>query len=388
MAEENSNIKEANELLKLATVLDPNSPSELEIQWYMTIKQIGGVQQALKAVNSCKPFLSKVLLVMKSVHDIVTVANNSESSISSNLTTQLSPHINLSSVCESPKATESNTSRDTNKYNTVQNELETSSKKQKTLTSYTPQTRHTHTSIIDHGASCSYRIMPNNFTVNLKEFADPNWDSDVPSTMSAEIILGPYKKNMQTFFKFTKNNLEDMFLNATDSELLWFTKGGISDRISFFPNQIRFLSPTIKENKSLIYLFFNDEIPFGIFPDNLDLNQFVYLNTMALNIFTENFMDDLEWSYLKTTSDIAINSFYLIDDKIGAWYEYIERQNIWDYRKFWTCKMWVVWIVLKLLLNQVDEKIISERTAIENSTTNNAKGKAKLPVPNYRQFNK
>ena len=55
---------------------------------------------------------------------------------------------------------------------------------------------------------------------------------------------------------------------------------------------------------------------------------------MALSIFTENFMDDLEWSDLKTTSDIAITSFYLIDDKIGAWYEYIERQNIWDYREF------------------------------------------------------
>jgi hypothetical protein len=98
-------------------------------------------------------------------------------------------------------------------------------------------------------------------------------------------------------------------------------------------------------------------------------------------------MDDLEWSDLKTTSDIAINSFYLIDDKIGAWYEYIKRQNIWNYRKFWTCKMWVVWIVLKLLLNLVDEKIISERTAIENSTTNNAKGKEALRVPNYGQFN-
>ena len=73
-AKENSNIKEANELLKLATVLDPNLTSELEIQWYMAIKQIGGVQEALKAANSCKPFISKVLLVMKSVHDIVIVA--------------------------------------------------------------------------------------------------------------------------------------------------------------------------------------------------------------------------------------------------------------------------------------------------------------------------
>ncbi len=100
-----------------------------------------------------------------------------------------------------------------------------------------------------------------------------------------------------------------MFFNASDLELLWFTKGGISDTISFYPNQIRFLSPTIKENKSLIYLFFYDEIPFGICPDNLVLNQFVYLNTMADTIFTNKFMDNLELSDLKTTSDVAITSF-------------------------------------------------------------------------------
>ena len=45
--------------------------------------------------------------------------------------------------------------------------------------------------------------------------------------------------------------------------------------------------------------------------------------------------------------------------------------------------MWVVWIVLKLLLDLVAEKIKSEKTTIETSTTNNAKGKAALPVPNY-----
>ncbi len=38
MAEEHSNIKEANDLLKLASVLDPNSTLELEIEWYMKIK--------------------------------------------------------------------------------------------------------------------------------------------------------------------------------------------------------------------------------------------------------------------------------------------------------------------------------------------------------------
>ena len=60
MAEEHSNIKETNDLLKLANKLDPNSTLDLEIEWYMKIKQNGGVQEALKVVNSCKPFLSKV----------------------------------------------------------------------------------------------------------------------------------------------------------------------------------------------------------------------------------------------------------------------------------------------------------------------------------------
>jgi hypothetical protein len=40
MAEELSNIQEADNLLKLANKLDPNSFSELEIEWYMKIKQI------------------------------------------------------------------------------------------------------------------------------------------------------------------------------------------------------------------------------------------------------------------------------------------------------------------------------------------------------------
>ena len=48
---------------------------------------------------------------MKSVHDIVAIAKTSESNISANLTTQLSPLVNLS--CENYKATKSNASIDT-----------------------------------------------------------------------------------------------------------------------------------------------------------------------------------------------------------------------------------------------------------------------------------
>jgi len=113
---------------------------------------------------------------MKFVHDIVTIAKNSESNISANLTVQLSPPINLPIVCENPKATELNTSNDTKKYITGENELvETYYKRPKWLSSFTPQTRNTNTAILDHGASRNYTIITNNFTVNLKEFGDPNW---------------------------------------------------------------------------------------------------------------------------------------------------------------------------------------------------------------------
>jgi hypothetical protein len=121
---------------------------------------------------------------MKFVHDIVTIAKNSESNISANLTTQLSHPINLPIVCENPKVTELNTPNDTNKYITVENQLvETSSKRQKTLSSVTSQFRNTNTAIPNHGASCGYKVISSIFTVNLKEFADPDWDSHIPSTM-------------------------------------------------------------------------------------------------------------------------------------------------------------------------------------------------------------
>ena len=40
MTEEHSNIQEADDLLKLANKLDPNSTLELEIEWYMKINRM------------------------------------------------------------------------------------------------------------------------------------------------------------------------------------------------------------------------------------------------------------------------------------------------------------------------------------------------------------
>jgi len=71
----------------------------------MKIKLNGGAQQALNVVKACKPFLSKVLLVMKSVNGIINIAKNSDSNASTELITDPLAPINLPIVCENPKKT-------------------------------------------------------------------------------------------------------------------------------------------------------------------------------------------------------------------------------------------------------------------------------------------
>ena len=103
---------------------------------------------------------------------------------------------------------------------------------------------------------------------------------------------------------------------------------------------------------------------------------------MVVTIFDKKFREYLEWLDIKQHLIYLELVFYLIDDKIGGWYECNERQNIWNNRKFRACKILVVWIVLKFFLNLVVEKIMSARNSIKNSIINITKGKEKLIVPN------
>jgi hypothetical protein len=55
----------------------------------------------------------------------------------------------------------------------------------------------------------------------------------------------------------------------------------------------------------------------GFFPENIDLNRFVHLNTIAVTIFDNKFMENLEWLDIKATFGIPITSYNLTDDTIG-----------------------------------------------------------------------
>ena len=56
--------------------------------------------------------------------------------------------------------------------------------------------------------------------------------------MSEQKVV-PRSKKMNVIFLFAKNNLEDVLFNTP--ELTWLTNDGISDSMSFYPNQIKVL---------------------------------------------------------------------------------------------------------------------------------------------------
>ena len=72
------------------------------------------------------------------------------------------------------------------------------------------QNRNTNTGTLDNGASYSYTVTANILTVNLKEYADPNWNLDIICSMSYQRIPRSYLKEMQIVFKY-KKKMEDVF---------------------------------------------------------------------------------------------------------------------------------------------------------------------------------
>jgi hypothetical protein len=104
-----------------------------------------------------------------------------------------------------------------------------------------------------------------------------------------------------------------------------------------------FLCHQVSNKKiDFIYLLIGNNIPLHIFPEMLDFDRFVDLNYMAVNIYALHFIDNEIWFDKTIPSVIPISIYYLINNQIGEWYDYIKRKDFWRYREFWTCKMWVV----------------------------------------------
>ena len=72
--------------------------------------------------------------------------------------------------------------------------------------------------------------------------------------------------------------------------------------MSFYPNQIKLLSPTIKQNIFSIKMLIQSDIPFDFSPPIFEFNGLAHLNLMAVSIFDLKFVDNLLW--FKKNSEI------------------------------------------------------------------------------------
>ena len=107
---------------------------------------------------------------MKNVNDIVNIAKNSEDNALAQLTTDTSIDISLPTSFATSKDTESNKSNQTNQYPRVHNKSgETSSKRQKTECSLTPENKNINSATLNNDASCSYTISTSILTKYLKK---------------------------------------------------------------------------------------------------------------------------------------------------------------------------------------------------------------------------
>jgi hypothetical protein len=113
----------------------------------------------------------------------------------------------------------------------------------------------------------SYQVTEDIWMVNFKKYFDPNLKLDVLlSKMPKPNVVPRYiiKTDLNDVFLFTIFFIEDVSFNTP--EITWFTNDGISHSMSFYPNQIMFLSPTIKEKNVSIKMLIHNDIPVDFSP--------------------------------------------------------------------------------------------------------------------------
>ena len=197
-----------------------------------------------------------------------------------------------------------------------------------------------------------------------------NWESEVPCMLSGENMppsMGAI--NMKDYFNFPIYSLENDFFGD-----IWFKRNGICEELEFYPNQIEYLSPVIRLSKLNILEIVTSKVQIGTIPKSSRIDSIDKINEVALNIYQYIFENDKKWLTRVTRPRkemVSLRSRSLLTPSVGKWYEFIKSKKLWDKREFWTCKMWVVWLVMHILQNLIKTRIIEERRNINNSVTKN-----------------
>ncbi len=68
-------------------------------------------------------------------------------------------------------------------------------------------------------------------------------------------------------------------------------------------------------------------------------------------------------------SNTSLRNRHLISPNVGDWHDHILKTKLWDYKEFWTCRMWVVWIFFVRLHKLITKIFCYEKKNLVNGTT-------------------
>ena len=104
----------------------------------------------------------------------------------------------------------------------------------------------------------------------------------------------------------------------------------------------------------------------GSLPDEFrtDFND---IHDAASKTYMENFQNNTTWLQTNIDSKSSLRNRHLISPNVGDWYDHILTTKLWDYREFWTCRMWVVWIFVFDLHKLISSLVCYERKKLKRS---------------------
>jgi len=350
--------KDAFDLLQLANKLEhsitPDNES-LDQKWYSLIELHGGVQACVELLRPRKLYINELISFMETIRWI-------SSSIPENNDNQ---HF-VDNPADLPCTSTQNV-QNTDIAVSIRNKCAVKKIKIKPIKSAKdlPQTNtlicpekihvvkgNTLTKIL---ISSKYKSLLTSDTWGNDVLPELNNTSQTTDSNSHDI----YDMDIQT-----DNILEHSFFMTNGCN--WFGPSGICYELKFYPNQIKFLSLSVKNKSDKLKQIVNTKIFCGSLPNEFHTDFYDIYET-ASTTYIENFRNNTTWLQTNIHLKKSLRNRHLISPTVGNWYDHILTTKLWDYREFWTCRMWVVWIFVFALHKLISSLVCYERKKLKCS---------------------
>jgi hypothetical protein len=350
--------KDAFDLLQLANKLEhsitPDNES-LDQKWYSLIELHGGVQACVELLRPRKLYINELISFMETIRWI-------SSSIPENNDNQ---HL-VDNPADLPCTSTQNV-QNTDIAVSVRNKCAVKKIKIKPI-KFAKDLPQTNTLIcpekipVVKGNTLTKILISSKYKSLLHS---DTWGNDVlPELNNTSQIIDSNNHDIYDMDIQTDNILEHSFFMTDGCN--WFGPSGICYELKFYPNQIKFLSLSVKNKSDKLKQIVNTKFFCGSLPNEFHTDFYDIYET-ASTTYIENFRNNTTWMQTNIHLKKSLRNRHLISPTIGNWYDHILTTKLWDYREFWTCRMWVVWIFVFALHKLISNLVCYERKKLKCS---------------------